>query len=88
MNSEVIAEGSVDHCTVYPRKLFDRAFMVGASAIILVHNHPGGSSEPSDADWKLTHRIKKAGKLLDINLLDHVIVAGEKVISLRGMVKW
>jgi DNA repair protein RadC len=88
MSSEVVAEGTVDHCTVYPRKLFDRAFMVGAAAIILVHNHPGGSVEPSEADWQLTHRVKKAGKLLDISLLDHIIITESSVVSLRAKVQW
>ena len=88
ISTETVAEGSVDHCSIYPRNIFDRSFSVGASSIIMAHNHPGGSSAPSDADWILTHRIKSAGELLDIELLDHVIIFDSGTVSMRSMGRW
>lgn len=88
MTTEVVSEGSVDHCTIYPRKIFDRAFQAGAASILLAHNHPGGSKEPSEADWAITKRLHSAGKLLDIQLVDHIIVADGSTISLRGQSRW
>ncbi len=88
MKTEIIAEGTVNHCTVYPRNIFDSAFKVGAASIILAHNHPGGSSSASDADWNLTKRLFDAGKLLDIELLDHIIINDRELISLRSLSRW
>ena len=88
MTVEVIAEGSVDHCTVYPRKVFDKALQAGAASILLAHNHPGGSKEPSEADWELTEKLLQAGQLLAIELIDHIIVASGSTVSLRGMSRW
>ncbi len=88
LSTEILAEGSVDHCTVYPRKIFDYAFKVGAAGVILAHNHPGGSRIASSADWKITERIFLAGKLLDIALLDHILVTDSGVVSLRADSRW
>ncbi len=88
INNEVLAEGTVDHCVIYPRKIFDKAFRLGASRVLLAHNHPGGSTTPSKADWDITHRLLQAGKLLGIDLVDHIIVADGVVISLRAQQYW
>ncbi len=88
VKTEVIAEGTVDHCTIYPRKIFDRAFRLGASGVLIAHNHPGGSKTPSSADWNITSRLHGAGELLGIDLLDHIIVADGNVVSLRSLVQW
>lgn len=88
IHTEILAEGTVDHCTIYPRKIFDKAFRIGGAGVLLAHNHPGGSSTPSDADWSITERLYQAGKLLDIQLIDHIIVADGKIISLRTLPKW
>jgi len=88
IQTEVIAEGTVDHCTIYPRKIFDRAFRLGAGGVLLAHNHPGGSRSPSDADWNITSRLHGAGKLLGIDLMDHIIVADGNVVSLRSKTQW
>lgn len=88
IHTEVIAEGTVDHCTIYPRKIFDRAFRLGGAGVLLAHNHPGGSATPSRADWNITGRLYEAGKLLDIELLDHIIVADGTIVSLRALSEW
>jgi DNA repair protein RadC len=70
-----VARGAVDACPADARATFRAAVVQGASAIILVHNHPSGDPAPSTEDAKLTDRIKKCGELLGVPLLDHVIVA-------------
>lgn len=86
--SDIIAEGTVNQCALYPRELFEQAFRRGAAALILAHNHPGGGLEPSEADWQITNRIREAGRLLDISLLDHLIVSRTAVRSLREHPRW
>ncbi|MEA3357635.1 MAG: DNA repair protein RadC [Patescibacteria group bacterium] len=74
MGKKTVAIGSLNMTVVEPRDVFVDAVKVGASGIILVHNHPSGDTSPSEADNRFTERIKKAGELLGIELLDHVIV--------------
>lgn len=85
---EEIGEGTVNRCHVYPRKIFSRAFSYGAAAIIIAHNHPGGTLEPSKSDWKLTKEIYRVSKILDASLLDHIIITNEKTISMRELPHW
>ena len=66
--------GSANAAPMYPREIFQIALLVGASAIIIAHNHPGGSLEFSNADQKVTTRIKEGGDLVGIKLLDHLLV--------------
>lgn len=72
---EVQQQGTVDHTPIYPREVIKRALDLGASAIILVHNHPSGDPSPSRADIDMTKEIQAAGKNLDISLHDHIIVS-------------
>lgn len=72
--------GTVDAASVYPREVVKQALADNAAAIILAHNHPSGVSEPSQADIRITERLKKALQLVDIRVLDHVIV-GDSVTS-------
>ncbi len=88
IHTEILAEGTVDHCTIYPRKIFDKAFRLGGAGVLLAHNHPGGSITPSEADWNITTRLYQAGKLLDIQLVDHIIVADGQIVSLRTLNQW
>ena len=73
--------GGITHTTVDVRLLFKTALEQGAIALILVHNHPSGSITPSKEDIELTQRVKTAGDMLDIKLLDHVIVTEKKYLS-------
>jgi DNA repair protein RadC len=70
-----VARGGVNACSACPREIFRAAIVDGAHAIVLAHNHPSGDASPSSADVEITKRVKKAGALLGIQLLDHVIVA-------------
>ena len=78
------ADGSIDEAAIHPREVIGRAMDVGASALILVHNHPSGSPEPSRADIQITHKIAEAGEHLGVTLHDHVIVGREGHVSLRA----
>ncbi|BDI61392.1 DNA repair protein RadC [Qipengyuania nanhaisediminis] len=79
-----VGDGSVDEAAIHPREVIRRAMDVGASALILVHNHPSGNPEPSRADIQITQRIAEAGRLLGVTLHDHVIIGREGHVSLRA----
>lgn len=80
--------GTVSQTSVYPREVVKEALSVNAAAVILAHNHPSGSVEPSRADEFLTQTLKTALALVDVRVLDHLVVAGADVCSLaeRGLV--
>ena len=82
---EVQQRGTVDHTPVYPREVVKRALDLGASAIILVHNHPSGDPTPSKADIEMTREVAKAAKLLGIEVHDHLIIGRNGQTSLRGL---
>lgn len=86
---EVVGIGSLSVLHVEPREIFKHAVLSNASAIIVIHNHPSGDVTPSPDDFKITKRIKKAGDLLGINLLDHIIVGDdEDFCSLKNTQEW
>jgi DNA repair protein RadC len=78
-----VINGTVNQAVVYPREVFKHALLSGASAVILVHNHPSGHSKPSDADIRLTKTLQECAKLFEILVHDHLIVAGERFFSFR-----
>ncbi|MEL6529541.1 MAG: DNA repair protein RadC [Pseudomonadota bacterium] len=79
-----VGDGSIDEASIHPREVIRRALDLGASALILVHNHPSGSPEPSRADIQITSRIAEAGRLLGVTVHDHVIIGREGHVSLRA----
>ena len=79
----IVSIGGANSAPLAPREVFQRAVLVGAISIILSHNHPSGSLTPSDADRILTISMKKAGEVLGIEILDHVIVTDHGYVSLR-----
>ena len=79
-----LGDGSIDEALIHPREVIRRAMDLGATALILVHNHPSGSPEPSKADIQVTNRIAEAGRLLGITVHDHVIVGKHGSTSLRA----
>jgi len=84
MGQETVSIGSLNASIVHPREVFRPAVVVAAAATVLVHNHPSGDPEPSEEDLAITKRLVEAGELLGISVLDHVIVAGRGVVSLRA----
>ena len=83
LKEEVIFIGTLDASLIHPREIFKIALEEGAAAIILAHNHPSGELKPSDEDIKITKDLIKAGKLLGIDFLDHLIICGKKYFSMR-----
>ena len=79
--------GTIDGTSVYPREVVKEALAVNAAAVILAHNHPSGVAEPSQADERITRRLKSALELVDIRLLDHLIIgdAGATSLASRGL---
>src|SRR3990172_1574999 len=69
--------GTVNQAVVYPREVLKHALLCRATKIILIHNHPSGNCTPSDADIRLTKKIKDTARVLDLDVLDHLIIAGE-----------
>ena len=82
---EVQQTGTVDHTPVYPREVVKRALELGASAIIMVHNHPSGDPTPSKADIDMTRTVAAACATLGIDLHDHLIIGRAGHSSLRGL---
>jgi len=87
IGDEVIQEGTVNQSVVYPRKVMERALKAGATALIFVHNHPGGSSRPSREDEAITGELVKVARGLDITVHDHIIISREGYYSFREMGK-
>lgn len=81
---ETISIGSLNASIVHPREVFKPAILASAASIILVHNHPSGSPEPSEEDIVITKRLYDAGELLGIKVLDHLIVSAAAFYSFRG----
>ncbi len=80
--------GTLTQTAVYPREVVIEALQRNAAAVILAHNHPGGSPEPSQADRHLTRQLKQVLDLVDVRVLDHLVITREAVVSLaeRGWV--
>lgn len=71
---EIVSNGTLDVCLVHPREVFRSAIVINAAAIILFHNHPSGDPCPSQADVKVTGELIKAGQLIKIECLDHIVI--------------
>ena len=80
-----IAIGSLSASLVHPRELFKEAIAASAAAVIVVHNHPSGDPNPSEHDVQMTTRLLGAGALLGIDVLDHLIVGADGVVSLKAV---
>jgi DNA repair protein RadC len=82
IHDEIISIGTVDSSIIHPREVFKPAIEYSAAAIILVHNHPSGVLEPSSADALITRQIAEAGKILGIELIDHLIITENSFVSI------
>ena len=76
-----ISSGGLSGCVVDPRMVFQTALKSNASSLIISHNHPSGNKYPSESDKRLTQKLKKGGKFLDIPVLDHIILTEEEFHS-------
>ena len=83
MGINTVSVGTVSSSLVHPRETFKPAIIMGASSIILAHSHPSGDPSPSKDDIELTQRLAKAGEILGIEVLDHIIIADDHFLSLK-----
>lgn len=81
---ENIFKGTLNSLLIHPREIFKRAYQLSSNAIIMVHNHPSGNSEPSDQDLRVTREIIDAGDLLKIDVVDHIIIGSDEFYSIRN----
>lgn len=82
----VVSMGTIDTLLVHPREVYRIAVMLGAASVVLMHNHPSGDPRPSEADLSATKDLSRCGRLLKVDLLDHVIIgAGRRHVSLRDL---
>jgi len=80
--TELVSQGTLHETSIYPREIAKAALRHHAAAVILAHNHPSGSAAPSPADIAMTRRLKDALALIDVALVDHIIIAATRAVSL------
>ncbi len=83
IKEETIFIGSLNASIIHPREIFQAAFEEGAAAIILLHNHPSGDPKPSDDDVEITKQLVKAGEILGIEVVDHIIIGHNRYFSFK-----
>ncbi|MDO8725917.1 MAG: DNA repair protein RadC [Candidatus Methanoperedens sp.] len=83
LKQEVISIGSLNANIVHPREIFKAACMISASSIIVAHNHPSGDPTPSREDIEITKKLHEAGKMMGIELLDHVIIGYDRYYGFK-----
>jgi len=81
---QIVSDGTLDESAIYTREIIAKALAIGAAALILVHNHPSGSTQPSRADIQITLKIIEAARLLGVTVHDHVIIGREGHTSLKA----
>jgi DNA repair protein RadC len=81
----LVATGTMDTLLVHPREVFRLAIIASAAAIIIGHNHPSGDASPSEGDIRVTRDLIRAGQLLKIDVLDHIIMGNPNCVSLREL---
>lgn len=83
LSKETISIGTLNANLVHPREVFEPAIRNFASSVVFVHNHPSGDPEPSEDDVKITKQLVEAGKIMGIEVIDHLIIASEKYLSFK-----
>lgn len=85
IKEQIVSEGTLNASIVHPRDVFRFAVIQSAASIILLHNHPSGDPTPSQEDLSITKRLVEVGKVMDIQILDHIIIAGGNFMSMKDM---
>ena len=88
LHDQIISRGTVSSALISPREIFLTALKYQAVSIILIHNHPSGLPEPSQEDKHITRRVMDAGRVLGIELADHIIIGDRRAVSLRELGLW
>ncbi|MCP4724043.1 MAG: JAB domain-containing protein [bacterium] len=81
IGEEIVTKGSLNASIVHPREVFKKAITDSAASIIVIHNHPSGNPEPSREDRMVTEKLKNAGEIVGIELIDHIVIAGKQYYS-------
>lgn len=81
IGEQIVTKGSLNASIVHPREVFKKAITESAAGLILIHNHPSGNTNPSDEDKKVTQNLVKAGSIIGIEIIDHIIIAGQDYYS-------
>ena len=84
INCRPVSIGSLDTSIVHPREVFHEAVSASAASVVFVHNHPSGDPEPSKEDVELTKRLVKAGEIIGVDVLDHIVVCDRSYLSLKA----
>jgi DNA repair protein RadC len=79
-----ISTGTLNASLVHPREVFKEAITRSASSVVVAHNHPSGDTQPSEEDIRITRRLVEAGKIMGIEVLDHIIVTRNSFLSLKA----
>jgi DNA repair protein RadC len=87
IKQETIYIGTINQMTIHPREIYKKAIKCSAAAMIFVHNHPSGDSEPSHADLRATEHLKKTSELMGIDLIDHIIIGHHEFYSIKSHLK-
>lgn len=85
MRTVTVTQGTLTASLIHPRETFRTAISEGCNSVVIVHNHPSGDPDPSDEDVKITRKLVEAGKLLGIDVLDHVIIGGNSFTSMKDL---
>lgn len=85
ITSKIMSEGTHDAASIYTREIVKEALALNSSCVILAHNHPSNSANPSQADRAITTRLKSALELIDVRVLDHFIVTDNEIVSFAEM---
>ena len=83
VDKKLLFVGTINGSVVHPREIFKYAYLNSASFIVCIHNHPSGDPTPSKEDINVTLRIKECGKIIGIELLDHIIIGKNKFVSFK-----
>lgn len=84
----IVFQGTASECAVLPQHVFQFLILSCAGCFVLAHNHPGGTREPSTADWRLTKKLHETGITLSIQMIDHIIISDAATISMRTLSNW
>ena len=85
LGADLVSLGSLDHTFMSPREVYRLALLANAAAVVVAHNHPSGDVTPSGDDVRVTTRLARAGELVGVDLLDHLVVAGRRWTSLARL---
>jgi DNA repair protein RadC len=84
LSIELVGLGTVNECLVHPREIFRKAIMQNATFVAIAHNHPSNNAEPSQEDITATRKLEDAGRLIGIEVLDHVIICDDEFYSIKA----